>query len=69
MFRDVSVGHKKRPPNSWKNLETLCIKVEAAIGFEPMNNGFADRCLSLLAMPPFMERETGLEPATITLAT
>ncbi len=27
--------------------------LEAAIGFEPMNNGFADRCLSLLAMPPF----------------
>ena len=45
------------------------MKLEAAIGFEPMNNGFADRCLSLLAMPPFMERETGLEPATITLAT
>ncbi len=29
--------------------------LEAAIGFEPMNNGFADRCLSHLAMPP---RET-----------
>jgi hypothetical protein len=86
--------------------------MEAAIGFEPMNNGFADRCLSHLAMPPknktqtgstrltgsikkiqyknagkdfpdgiqksclsckscqnFMERETGLEPATTTLAT
>jgi hypothetical protein len=26
--------------------------MEAAIGFEPMNNGFADRCLSHLAMPP-----------------
>jgi hypothetical protein len=26
--------------------------LEAAIGFEPMNNGFADRCLSHLAMPP-----------------
>ncbi len=47
------------------------ILLEAAIGFEPMNNGFADRCLSLLAMPPcfLLERETGLEPATITLAT
>ena len=79
--------------------------MEAAIGFEPMNNGFADRCLSHLAMPPLkkeqwnvgilegwgktktedlhiipvfhyssipessMERETGLEPATTTLAT
>ncbi len=44
--------------------------LEAATGFEPVNNGFADRCLSHLAMPPFyLERETGLEPATTTLAT
>jgi hypothetical protein len=90
--------------------------VEAATGFEPVNNGFADRCLSHLAMPPsnteywnglrmeewkmgkeqqtlrpryqrlgstpiipifqysiipffLLERETGLEPATTTLAT
>ncbi len=46
--------------------------LEAATGFEPVNNGFADRCLSHLAMPPLfkkMERETGLEPATTTLAT
>ena len=27
--------------------------LEAAPGFEPGNNGFADRCLSHLAMPPF----------------
>jgi hypothetical protein len=27
--------------------------LEAASGFEPENNGFADRCLSHLAMPPF----------------
>jgi hypothetical protein len=26
--------------------------LEAATGFEPVNNGFADRCLSHLAMPP-----------------
>jgi hypothetical protein len=54
-------------------LTTPMIYLEAAPGFEPGNNGFADRCLSHLAMPPwvfpFMERETGLEPATITLAT
>ena len=84
--------------------------LEAATGFEPVNNGFADRCLSHLAMPPknverwnggtlekwpvrhpkrpkveiywglplflssiipefVLERETGLEPATTTLAT
>jgi hypothetical protein len=81
------------------------ILLEAATGFEPVNNGFADRCLSHLAMPPKsfgvlkywsdgvlgqlhrslfitpalqhsntpvfhgLERETGLEPATTTLAT
>jgi hypothetical protein len=26
--------------------------LEAAIGFEPMNEGFADLCLSHLATPP-----------------
>jgi hypothetical protein len=26
--------------------------LEAAIGVEPMNNGFADHCLDLLATPP-----------------
>ena len=41
---------------------------EAAPGFEPGNKGFADLCLSHLAMPPFKERETGFEPATSTLA-
>ena len=42
--------------------------LEAAPGFEPGNKGFADLCLSHLAMPPFKERETGFEPATSTLA-
>lgn len=44
-------------------------KLEAASGFEPENNGFADRCLSHLAMPPKkMERANGFEPSTSTLA-
>jgi hypothetical protein len=33
--------------------------MEAASGFEPLNNGFADHCLSHLATPPckqFVER-------------
>ena len=30
----------------------LCSDLEAAPGLEPGNNGFADRCLSHLAMPP-----------------
>ncbi len=54
-------------------LQPLDITMEAATGFEPVNNGFADRCLSHLAMPPetfhILERETGFEPATTTLAT
>jgi hypothetical protein len=32
--------------------QAFCFSVEAATGFEPVNNGFADRCLSHLAMPP-----------------
>ena len=44
-------------------------KLEAASGFEPENNGFADRCLtSWLCRLKKMERETGFEPATSTLA-
>jgi hypothetical protein len=44
--------------------------LEAASGFEPENNGFADRCLTTwLCRPKIkMERETGFEPATSTLA-
>jgi hypothetical protein len=43
--------------------------MEAASGFEPENSGFADRCLTTwLCRQKKMERETGFEPATSTLA-
>ena len=47
---------KKDLPILVKSLKLL----EAAIGFEPMNNGFADRCLSHLAMPPFCGAGNGI---------
>ena len=37
----------------------FCI-LEAASGFEPLNNGFADHCLSHLATPPVIAVETVL---------
>jgi hypothetical protein len=43
---------KKKSPNCAYNLGTLVFDMEAATGLEPVNNGFADRCLSRLAMPP-----------------
>ncbi len=47
--------------------------VEAATRFELVNSGFADRCLTTWLCRPKkmdqeMERETGFEPATSTLA-
>ena len=60
------------------------LDLEAAPGFEPGNRGFADRCLTTWLCRPktgqglevkgngetknSMERETGFEPATSTLA-
>ena len=45
---------------------------EAAGGFEPPHRGFADPRLNLLATPPsrsgLLERKTGFEPATPSLA-
>jgi hypothetical protein len=45
---------------------------KAAGGFEPPHRGFADPCLNLLATPPqlpdLLERKTGFEPATSSLA-
>ncbi len=47
----------------------LLISLEAATRFELVNSGFADRCLTTwLCRQKKMERETGFEPATSTLA-
>ena len=51
---------------SYSNLK---IRVEAASRFELENGGFADLCLTTwLCRHKKMERETGFEPATSTLA-
>ncbi len=55
-FDKLKKGYEKQSLN--EKGATLYIKstplflLEAASGFEPENNGFADRCLSHLAMPP-----------------
>ena len=56
---------ESRPTGNWACWE----KMEAASGFEPENGGSADLCLTTwLCRPKKMERETGFEPATSTLA-
>ena len=50
-------------------LQAFMFDLEAASGFEPENGGFADLCLTTwLCRHKKMERETGFEPATSTLA-
>jgi hypothetical protein len=47
-----------------RNCPRTAGKLEAAIGFEPMNEGFADLCLSHLATPPLacneMKKDEGV---------
>ena len=57
-----SEKEKNQKEQNYESIEVLlfilnCVylwprKLEAAIGFEPMNEGFADLCLSHLATPP-----------------
>jgi hypothetical protein len=40
--------------------------LEAATGVEPVNNGFADRCLSHLAMPPLWHERLTHQPSVFS---
>ena len=57
-----------------KNEKTLIFQrflvflLEAPIGIEPMNQSFADSCLTAWLRRQILERETGLKPATSALA-
>jgi hypothetical protein len=57
---------------SLKQSQTDSHHEKAAGGFEPPHSGFADPRLNLLATPPprsnSVERKTGFEPATPSLA-
>jgi hypothetical protein len=64
---DLGKGHKKRVAILY-SCNPLNSLVEAASGFEPEIRGFADRCLTTWLCRLYLERETGFEPATSTLA-
>ena len=50
---DRGRGKLKRKKGTMEDLSTVPLNLlEAASGFEPLNNGFADHCLSHLATPP-----------------
>ena len=59
-------GKQKKGPG--KTPKTLVFSMEAASRFELENVGFAGRCLTTWPSRQCMERETGVEPATSTLA-
>ena len=60
----------KNSPRKSVTYLNISLKMEAAPGFEPGNSGFADHCLPTWLCRPEkkLERETGFEPATSTLA-
>jgi hypothetical protein len=62
VYKKIKKGYKL-----FFQLVALSFLLEAATGFEPVNNGFADRRLTTW-LCRLLERETGFEPATSTLA-
>ena len=89
IFASENIGSHDRHLQNEKSILLGCFVLEVTIGFEPMNNGVADRGLTtwlrhhiklyaellffVKKQHPFedvvlLERITGLEPATSTLA-
>ena len=58
----VTIFHHGHPFPRLRISAKLLKLLEAATGFEPVNNGFAVRCLSHLATPPYIQlfRDYGL---------